>query len=270
MTSRSCKERLRLVKEERMNTSTEIPANKADKNALERQKETFIASLSHDLKNPTIAQIRAIELILKGKFGKLVPEQREIMEMLLDSCKYMNAMLGSVLATYRSEKGKINLASEKVSIADLAMECTDEMVYLAKDKGIEVILENKADNEYVWGDGIQLRRVIMNLLSNSIKYAYPYTKIFINVYNEKNYTCFKFENNSPYLPPNMQEKIFARYISFSKTHSGIGLGLYASKKIVEAHNGIMYVKSFKDERNIFGFEIPNNDYYKDIKRSVTF
>ena len=254
-----------------MSTSTDSPADKAnDNDILQRQRETFVASLSHDLKNPTIAQIRAIELILKGKFGKIEPEQREIMEMLLDSCKYMNAMLGSVLATYRNEEGTIKLKSEEVSIADLAEECVDEMVYLAKDKGINVSLENTANKENVWGDKVQLRRVIMNLLSNSIKYAYQNTDLKIYVYNEDKYTCFCFENKSPYLTPDRQEKIFARYISYSKTNNGTGLGLYASKKIVEAHGGEIFVKSFENERNIFGFKIPNDDSMKNKKMSVTF
>ena len=254
-----------------MNTFTGKSVNNTDKDdLLQKQRETFVASLSHDLKNPTIAQIRAIELILKGKFGRVLPRQREIMEMLLDSCKYMNAMLCSVLTTYRNEGGTINLKSEKVSISDLAAECTDEMVYLAKDKEINIMLTNSAENEYVWGDTVQLRRVIMNLLSNGIKYAYPKTELKIRVYNEKNYTCFMFENKSPYLTPERKTKIFARYISYSKTHNGIGLGLYASKKIVEAHGGTMFVESYEDERNIFGFKIPNDESLKDVSRSVTF
>ncbi len=254
-----------------MSTSTNHSAYRAEENeVLQKQRETFIASLSHDLKNPTIAQIRAIELLLKGKFGRIAPEQREIIEMVLDSCKYMNAMLGNVLSTYRNERGTINLKSELVSIADIALECTDEMVYLAKDKDIKIILVNNAEKETVWGDSVQLRRVVMNLLSNSIKYAYPKTELKINIYNEGNYTCFKFENKSPYLPPEKQEKIFARYISFSKNNTGIGLGLYASKKIIEAYDGIIFVESYLDERNIFGFKIPNDDSLKDIKRSVTF
>ena len=224
-----------------MNTFTGKSVKNTDEDELlQKQRETFVASLSHDLKNPTIAQIRAIELILKGQFGKVEPAQREIMEMLLDSCKYMNAMLCSVLATYRNEKGTINLKSERVSIADLAAECTDEMVYLANDKGIKITLGNYADQENVWGDIVQLRRVVMNLLSNGIKYAYPNTELKVKVYNEQNYTCFMFENRSPYLTPDRRKNIFARYISYSKTHSGIGLGLYASKKIVEAHGGTIF------------------------------
>ena len=254
-----------------MSMSTRSSAKNADENeTLQKQRETFVASLSHDLKNPTLAQIRAIELILKGKFGTIAPKQREIMEMLLDSCKYMNAMLGSVLATYKTDKGTILLNSEKVSIADLTLECIEEMVYLAKDKGIKISYRNSANNEFFWGDIVQIRRVIMNLLSNSIKYAYSNTLLEVQVYNENEYACFMFKNQSPYLPPNKQDKIFARYISYSKTHGGIGLGLYASKKIVEAHGGKIFVQSFEDEHNIFGFKIPNNECLKDVKRYVTF
>ena len=76
-----------------------------DEKHLQAQRETFVASLGHDLKNPTLAQIRAVELLLKGEFGSLTEEQQEILGMLLDSCKYMNAMLSSLLATYRNERG---------------------------------------------------------------------------------------------------------------------------------------------------------------------
>ena len=254
-----------------MNTSTERSANKADEDEiLQKQRETFVASLSHDLKNPTLAQIRAIELILKGNFGEVSPKQREIMEMLLDSCKYMNAMLGNVLQTYRTDKGTVSLTCEQISLANVTKECLEEMIYLAKDKNIKISYENCAYKDTIWGDIVQIRRVIMNLLSNSIKYAYQNTNLEIKIYNEDEFTCFMFKNNSPYITPEKQKKIFARYISFSKTHSGIGLGLYASNKIVEAHGGTMFVKSEKDEHNTFGFKIPNNDSLKDKKRFVTF
>lgn len=243
-----------------------------DDDNLESQRETFVASLSHDLKNPTIAQIRALELFLKGSFGKIPPRQREIIEMVLDSCKYMNAMLCSLLATYRSDRGSIKLSSEEVSIADLAVECIDEVIFLAKDKGIKIAVTNSAETENVWGDRIQLKRVVMNLLTNGIKYAYRDSMLNVKIYNEPFYTCFCFENRSPYIAPEKQEKIFARYVSYANAHQefGIGLGLYSSKKIVEAHDGKIFVRSFKDERNVFGFKIPNDNIYKDKQRTVTF
>ena len=255
-----------------MKTSKGMEINLSNKEEiLQAQRETFVASLSHDLKNPTIAQIRAIELLLKGDFGQILPKQKEIMEMLLDSCKYMNAMLCNILSTYRNLQGTVSLVSEEVSISALTVECVEEMIYLAKDKDIKIKINNTAENPIIFGDKVQLRRVIMNLLSNSIKYAYTNSELNIFIYNESNYTCFKFENKSPYIPQEKQEKLFAKYVSFSQSiTNGIGLGLYASKKIVEAHGGVMFVQSFEDERNIFGFKIPNDKNLKDAKRSVTF
>jgi K+-sensing histidine kinase KdpD len=110
------------------------------------------------------------------------------------------------------------------------------------------------------------------LLTNSIKYAFRQTKVFINVYNEDNYTCFKFENESPYLSEEKRKKIFARYVSFSQSDkiNGIGLGLYASQKIVEAHGGEIFVESYEENKNVFGFKIPNDEYLKNSERTVTF
>ena len=98
----------------------------------------------------------------------------------------------------------------------------------------------------------------MNLLSNGIKYAYKDTVLKLSVYEQNNNACFEFENNSPYIPEEKQKAIFAQYVTYASAHKelGIGLGLYTSKKIIEAHKGNIFVNSFKDERNIFGFKIP--------------
>ena len=215
---------------------------------------TFVASLGHDLKNPTLAQIRAVELLLKGEFGSLTKEQQEILGMLLDSCKYMNAMLSSLLATYRNERGVVKLNYEEVSLTDLAEDCISEMIYIAKDKNVNISIEKRCDIPFVYGDKVQI-----NLLSNGIKYAFKDTEIKIKIYNEINLTCFSLENRSPYIPAEKREAIFAQYVSFAEAHKelGIGLGLYTSKKIVNAHAGNIFVESYEDERTIFGFKIPN-------------
>ena len=251
-----------------------VMVNNVDKaKLLEAQRETFVASLGHDLKNPTLAQIRAVELLLKGSFGDIPDAQREILEMVLDSCRYMSAMLASLLATYRNERGVVRLNYEKISLEDLVMECISEMIYIAKDKEVGVSIHKEdCTNPTFYGDKVQIKRVIMNLLSNGIKYAFKKSTLHINLYNENNYTCFKFENNSPYIPPDKRESIFAQYVSFAETHKelGIGLGLYASQKIINAHEGEIFVESYEDERSIFGFKIPTEIDNKEKNRTVTF
>ena len=224
---------------------------------LQIQRETFVASISHDLKNPTIAQIRGLELMLKGNFGNLTDEQRDILGMILDSCRYMSGMLSSLLATYRNYGGAIKLVFNEFSLSELVRECVSEMVYVARDKDIN-ICASLCENSIVCADRVQIKRIIMNLISNGIKYAYKNTELKLRVKSDFENISFEFENKSPYLPEEKQKTIFARYVSYAGVHKelGIGLGLYASKKIAESHGGKIYVKSFKDDRNIFGFTIP--------------
>ncbi|MCQ2744708.1 MAG: HAMP domain-containing histidine kinase [bacterium] len=230
---------------------------------LQAQRETFVASIGHDLKNPTIAQIRGLELLLNGSFGVLSGEQRELLTMILDSCRYMNGMLSSLLDTYRNYGGAIKLNFSEFCLNNLLNECVSEMLYVAKDKEIEFII-NSNEECFINADIVQIRRVIMNLLSNAIKYAFKSTKLNLRILKEGNNVIFEFENKSPYISEEKQKMLFARYVSYANACNefGIGLGLYASKKIIESHNGEIYVKSFKNNSNIFGFKIPINQISK--------
>lgn len=225
---------------------------------LQAQRETFVASIGHDLKNPTIAQIRSLELLLNGCFGEISSEQRELLEMVLDSCRYMNGMLSSLLATYRNCGGIIKLNFEELSLPELVNECVSEMLYVAKDKDVTIKIDNQLTSKMVHADRVQIKRVIMNLLSNGIKYAFSNSTLNLSIYSQNKKACFEFQNNSPYIPEDKQKSIFARYVSYAAAHNelGIGLGLYASKKIIEGHSGTIFVQSSVENKNSFGFKIP--------------
>jgi PAS domain S-box-containing protein len=225
---------------------------------LQAQRETFVASLGHDLKNPTIAQIRSLELLLKGSFGEISQEQGEIIEMVLDSCRYMNGMLSTLLATYRNQGGVVKLNFAEFSLPDLVNECVSEMIYVAKDKGVNITVVDNTSENIIQADRVQIKRVIMNLLSNGIKYAFSNTELNLQIYGIKNMIGFEFMNESPYIPEERRKSLFAQYVSYASAHNelGIGLGLYASKKIIDGHNGKIFVESYKNNRNSFGFRIP--------------
>ena len=235
---------------------------------LQTQRETFVASIGHDLKNPTLAQIRSLELLLNGVFGKFNNEQKEILSMILDSCRYMNGMLSSLLTTYRNYGGAVKLHFETFSFTDLLRECVSEMLYVAKDK--DIVINNIFESTiYICADKVQIKRVIMNLLSNGIKYAFKDSELKLITLSKDNKLSFKFENKSPYISEERQKALFKQYVSYAGAHKelGIGLGLYASKKIIEAHSGHIFVKSYKEDKSIFGFEIPltqDSEFVKEI------
>jgi len=222
-----------------------------------KQKSSFVAALVHDLRNPAVAEIRALETLLKGNFGILNPEQSEIIEILLSTAKYMNNMLASVLEIYRYNNGVTNLEYSGVNFPNLINECLDEIKFLADDRNLHFSL--CCDNaDPVACDRAQIKRVILNLLSNQIKFAFKNSEIRISLYRDNGNTFLTFENSSPYISEDKIGSIFDQYVTYSKLHntSGSGIGLYASKRIIEAHNGKIFAESFKSCRNIFGFSLP--------------
>jgi len=105
---------------------------------------------------------------------------------------------------------------------------------------------------------MQIKRVLVNLISNAISYAYNDTEIEVAVLKFKDFVKVKIGNSSPYINPSVLESLFQKYVTHAAKYNkiGVGLGLYLSKQIVHAHNGQIGAMSFEDNKNIFEFTIP--------------
>jgi len=227
-----------------------------------RQKETFVAALSHDLKTPALSQISSIQMLLNENFGSLNTEQKTMLKATLNSCKYMKDLIFTLLATYKFNNGSTPLKFAEFDIQELITECTEEtksLTFEGRTK-IEVSMQAASDKN-VYADRVQIKRVIMNLLANAISYAYKNSVIKINVVNEKGFLRFYIENSGEYMDKEIIKNLFKKYASFSSKYkkAGIGLGLYLSSKIIEAHGGNIKAESYRDEsKNIFSFYIPSS------------
>ncbi len=238
----------------------------------EQKKETFVATLTHDLKTPTIAQIRMLELLLEGAFGTLSEEQKEVIEQVLKSAKYMLGMISRVLYVYKFENGSATLEYQTFNFKELVFECTKELEALFYDRNLEFEIktslgEREKEDMTVSADKIQIRRAIVNLISNSISYANKNTKIKIEISKENENFVFTVTNSSPYIPPDILNTLFEKYTSSpsnSKLSSnGCGLGLYLTERIISAHGGKMIAKSSIENINTFGFIIPGKPIIKE-------
>lgn len=235
----------------------------AIKNA-QKQRDNYIATLSHDLKTPTLAQIRTIELFLKGAVGDLTKEQEDLMKLMLDSSHYMYSMVETLVSTYKYENGEVVLNYEHFNLLTLIEETIAEQDELIRKSQVNIKIESKVVEPYINADKLQLKRVIENLISNGVSYGYKDSvlTILINEVKENNIpkVCVKFINNSPYMTPETISNIFKRYVSHADKFNrvGAGLGLYLFKQIIDAHNGNVFVTSSKDDINTFGFVLNKN------------
>lgn len=224
------------------------------------QKELFVATISHDLKAPTLSQIASLNALLKEDLGRLNFEQKNMVKAILNSCIYMKELILTILTTYKFANGAIALKYENFDILELTNDCIAEIIGLAKDKKLTFNVSPQIENtSVISADKLQIKRVIMNLFANSISYAYKNTEIRIDVINEKGFLRFYIENSSPYIPDEILRQLFKKYASFSSkyTKAGFGLGLYLSRRIVEAHGGNIQAESFNNNKNVFSFYIPS-------------
>lgn len=222
----------------------------------EKKKNTFVATITHDLKTPTNAQIKALDLLLNNKFGNLMQKQREIITEIKNSCNYMNSLIFSILDTYNSEEAEMKF--EKFNFTKLVKECSEEISYLAfeKNQKLSYILPNS--EVIIKGDRTQLKRVIINLLANAIYYGRINTVIEVKIRNNKGKnTEFSVKNHSVYIPKEKINSLFEKY-KRGEIGTGSGLGLYLSKQIILRHKGKINAESSVNNDCIFSFSIPQN------------
>lgn len=226
------------------------------------QKELFIATLIHDIKNPLSAQICSILQLLNGNFGKLTLQQEEILNLILESSYHLQHLLQNVLFTYKNDNGQISLNKNYFNVCNLIKTCILEFSSLADEKNLNIILTDELheNNSVLFADENQLRRVIENLLINQINYAFKNTTITISLLKKNNNILLCFENNSPEISDEKKEVLFEKYTSKKvlNTNLSIGLGLYLSKQIISAHEGNIYLVNNKT-LNKFVIEIPINN-----------
>ena len=240
-----------------MNGVITLAQNIDNDKKLEAQKELFLATMTHDLKNLLQAQISSLQLLSKGKFGAVSENQKEILGMINESASFMREMIYSILSTYKYENGMVRLNKINFNIDELIQICIEESQFLAQEKDIVIEYKKKSDLSVVNADEGQIRRVISNILNNGINYAYKNTKIIVTTFEDQDNIYIKIKNVSEPIPENMRKRIFDKYVVGTGANKirGIGLGLYFCKKVIDAHNGRIFLNAY-DENNEFVIELP--------------
>ena len=230
-----------------------------------------MATLSHDLKNPLQAQISSLELFYQGVFGSLTDTQKEMLEMIIETSKYMRTMLYSLLKTCKENNGVIYLEKKYFDIKKLLQKSIKEVTDLGLSKNIKIEFNaNLKDNDAnFFGDEVQIRRVIGNLLNNGLNYAFSGTTIKVSLVISDDKLIMSFENKSDTITEDLAKHIFDKYVCGNSLQSNMnmGLGLYFCRKVIEAHEGSIRLEGDEND-NKFIVELPilkdNAVYIKEI------
>lgn len=226
---------------------------KQHKNKKENNK--IIAALTHDLKTPAIAQIRAIELILKGNYGEINDNQRGHLNDILNSCNNMLDMLLNMLWLYKFDNKMIVLNIKSFCINELIQEIFRENKLMLTSKK-HIFKQNYTNAKiYISADRMHIKRIISNLLINAINHSKENSTIRITSKIENNKFIFKVTNEGAYISQEILKSIFDKKKVFSQKSDCLstGLGLYLSNSLLELNGGEILCKSSIDGTNTFGF-----------------
>ncbi len=221
---------------------------------MEKLRDDFIATLTHDLRTPLLASIQTLTYLIDGTLGEINEKQMKFLKAMKATNCDMLGLVNALLEVYRYEEGKLNLYKENFYINEFIEKINEQLesLYITKNIKVKLCL-NQTKNKQVFADKNELRRVIVNLCGNAVKFSKEDGEISIktSILNE-NDLKLTVEDKGEGINKNELPKIFNRFQSFEvkrdenlKISNSTGLGLYLSKKIIEAHNGKIWVESRK-------------------------
>jgi signal transduction histidine kinase len=232
---------------------------KQEKEHLAKQKEDFIARMTHDLRTPLVSANHILELFQEGLYGEITPEMSRVIQVIIRSNKNLLEMVSNLLEVYFHENGEKKLNFTKFKIIALLEEVFQELAPLAREKGLELSLNAENTGEiFLNGDILELRRVFSNLISNGIKFTEQgYVKIhLIPATEEDAFVTIVIEDTGIGIAAEELPRIFDRLYSGSQESSTNGLGLYLSRRIIDAHGGTITVTSELGRGSRFSVRLP--------------
>ena len=223
---------------------------------IEELKEDFVATITHDLKVPILAEKNMLSFLLDNRFGELSNTQREALVHLKNSNKELVELVEIILETYKLNETKIDLNIEEIDVNRLIEQTIDEMKPIADTNSIELKYWTEFYNRVNF-DEFYIKRVLKNLILNAISFSAPSSKIDIALCNDKDNIYIKITNYGSAIDKEELKHVFDKYYTTAKKFRkvGTGLGLYLSNKIVKAHKGQIFVESSSENEKYTTFII---------------
>ncbi len=225
---------------------------------LNRLKDDFVHTVSHDLRSPLTAVLGYAELL--ERVGKVNEQQREFIRRINSSVQDITSLINDLLDLGKIEAG-FDAHRESIQLDNILRYTLDNIKILAENKKQTLDIDIATDLPRIRGNPVRVRQMFDNLIGNAIKYTPKEKKIFIKLHCEDNQIIFKVADQGQGIPQEDQPHIFEKFYRASNITSsatGTGLGLAIVKTIVESHNGRIWVESKIDEGSTFFVVLPSH------------
>jgi signal transduction histidine kinase len=205
----------------------------------DRQKDEFLATLAHELRNP-LAPIRtAVELIrLRAPADPVVERARGVIDR---QTLHLSHLVDDLLEVSRITLGRIQLRQERVNLAEVASSAVDAVTPAATRAGLTIERDIRAPAPWVQGDLTRLTQCVVNLLNNAIKFTKPGGRLSVRVWRQDGGAVIEVQDTGIGITPDNLERIFDLFVQERHSghggNTGLGIGLALTRRLVDLHGG---------------------------------
>ncbi len=264
-------------KEKIENLANALEAANIELKRLDRAKSEFISIASHQLRTPLTIIKGYLSMIREESFGKVSAGLSSTVNKMYLSNERLIKLVNDLLDLSRMESGRMKYEFAEMDLEEVIDSTVDEFQLPAKDKGIKLVWKNN-QKEYpkIWGDAWKLRQVVFNLIDNALKYTSS-GHIEIKLEKEDDGLTLTVRDEGIGMTSETLGAIFQKFVrgregEVAKVNAvGVGLGLFIAKRIVDDHNGKIWVKSEGEGKgSMFFVKLPLASFRKKNTQLVEF
>jgi signal transduction histidine kinase len=251
------KDRIEITNEEKVIGQVFLLKNITDFKELDAAKTNFIATVSHELKTPLSSIQMCASLLEDIRVGELNAEQKEIVTTVKDETRRLMKITGELLDLAQVETGNIQLHPQPVNPNEIVNYAVQALKFQAEQKQIQLDLKIQENLPDLNVDLEKTAWVMVNILSNAIRYSPEKSSVIVEVLAEHKKVIFKVKDSGKGFDEKYKEKIFTKFYKIPDSGSstvGTGLGLAISKEFITAQGGQIWVDTEIGKGSVFGFE----------------
>lgn len=222
-----------------------------------KAKSRFIARMSHELRTPLNVVLGFADLLGTRTAGPLTERQASYVDDIASAARHLTELVDDVLNLTAVESGSLDLQTHEVDIALALGDAARLVREQAAATGVMIVVEPVRDGSTVVADGRKVRQVIVNLLTNAIRFTPHGGTVTASARALADRVRITVTDEGSGVPPEDRDKIFEQYTTAATRTDGTGLGLPLSRRIIEAHGGQLgLVDSKLGIGSTFAFELP--------------
>jgi signal transduction histidine kinase len=225
--------------------------------ALDRLQESFVSAVSHELRTPLTCIRTSVDLLPATEDG--TPEARaELIHTIDHHVRRLEVLVGDLLEITKLDAGQITLTRQPTDLCQIASRVVEVLRPLTERKSQTMHFHQSEPVSLVEVDRRRIEQVLTNVLSNAIKFTPKEGHIDVRVLETDDEIQVSVTDDGPGIPPEDQTRIFERFyvVVNDRGLSGVGLGLYIARQMVELHDGRIWVESRLGEGSTFCFTVP--------------